>query len=418
MAGGALFGRALPPVRAITRGPKFHWFGYYDKRQFDPTSRFCLGMEVDFEHRSPRAEDVIRLGVIDTERGDAWREIGSTRAWNWQQGCMLQWVPGSRDEVIWNDRRDGQFVSVVHNVKSGKERMLPHPIYTLSSDGKWGLSTDFRRLNNTRPGYGYAGIPDPNVAQAAPKDAGIWKVDLRTGEQKLLFSVADALDVPQPKGDWSYSPWNESKHWFNHLLISPDNRRFIFLHRWRGPKEKQSFATLLPWWHAENTKQRHVWPGLNVVNILANKGPVRADELTAQIELTRAAARNGGAGHVLYSWKTLRNDDPNGAGALRSRLYGGPVVAPASPWLGDAVPASPAAEFSRRGGGTLHVKWEPDPAVRFVVVQLRGERGWFTHAIVGSEVGDCAIPNGATSVALTAISKTGIASKTVQATAQ
>lgn len=20
----------LPPVRAITRGPKFHWFGYYD----------------------------------------------------------------------------------------------------------------------------------------------------------------------------------------------------------------------------------------------------------------------------------------------------------------------------------------------------------------------------------------------------
>lgn len=187
---------------------------------------------------------------------------------------------------------------------------------------------------------------------------------------------------------------------------------------WPIDQEKQSFATLLPWWHAENTKQRHVWPGLNVVNILANKGPVRADELTAQIELTRAAARNGGAGHVLYSWKTLRNDDPNGAGALRSRLYGGPVVAPASPWLGDAVPASPAAEFSRRGGGTLHVKWEPDPAVRFVVVQLRGERGWFTHAIVGSEVGDCAIPNGATSVALTAISKTGIASKTVQATAQ
>jgi len=44
----------LPPCRAITKGPKFHWFGYYDKWQFDPTDRYVLGMEVDFEHRSPK----------------------------------------------------------------------------------------------------------------------------------------------------------------------------------------------------------------------------------------------------------------------------------------------------------------------------------------------------------------------------
>ena len=49
---------ALPAVRAITRGPKFHWFGYYDKLEFDPTGRYVLGMEVDFEHRSPRPDDV------------------------------------------------------------------------------------------------------------------------------------------------------------------------------------------------------------------------------------------------------------------------------------------------------------------------------------------------------------------------
>jgi len=29
------------PVRAITRGPKFHWFGYYDKLQIDPTGRYA-----------------------------------------------------------------------------------------------------------------------------------------------------------------------------------------------------------------------------------------------------------------------------------------------------------------------------------------------------------------------------------------
>lgn len=34
------------PVRALTKGPKFHWFGYYDKWQFDPSDRYILGYEV------------------------------------------------------------------------------------------------------------------------------------------------------------------------------------------------------------------------------------------------------------------------------------------------------------------------------------------------------------------------------------
>ncbi len=59
-----LAGDTLPPVRAITRGPKFHWFAYYDKLQFDPTGRYVLGMEVDFQHRSPRPDDVIRMGMV------------------------------------------------------------------------------------------------------------------------------------------------------------------------------------------------------------------------------------------------------------------------------------------------------------------------------------------------------------------
>ena len=50
------------PVRPITRGPAYHWFGYYDKLEFDPTGRYVLGMEVDFEHRSPTTDDVSRYG--------------------------------------------------------------------------------------------------------------------------------------------------------------------------------------------------------------------------------------------------------------------------------------------------------------------------------------------------------------------
>ena len=53
------------PSRAITSGPKHHWFGYYDKLQFDPSARYALGMEVDFEHRAPTPHDVIRVGMVD-----------------------------------------------------------------------------------------------------------------------------------------------------------------------------------------------------------------------------------------------------------------------------------------------------------------------------------------------------------------
>jgi hypothetical protein len=225
-------------IRAITRGPKFHWFGYYDKLQFDPTSRYVLGMEVDFEHRSPGPQDVIHLGVIDMKDSDRWTEIGTSRAWNWQQGCMLQWLPGSKTEVIWNDRRDGRFVSVIKNVRSGKERVLPAPIYCLSPDGRYALYPDFRRLNDCRPGYGYAGIPDPNSSTLIPDDAGIWSLDLQSGRSLLIIPFSEAARIPYPGG---YS--NGAKHWFNHLLYNTSGSRFIFLHRWRGDREGTSFST-------------------------------------------------------------------------------------------------------------------------------------------------------------------------------
>lgn len=235
----ALAKGASAPVRAITRGPKFHWFAYYDKLQFDPSGRYVLGNQVDFEHRSPRADDVIQVGMIDLNDKDRWIELGQTRAWNWQQGCMLQWLPGSKDEVIWNDRVDNQFVSHVMNVHTRKTRTLPGPIYSVSPDGRWAVYPDFRRLNQTRPGYGYTGIADPFESQLTPEGAGIWRMDMRTGKQQLLISFAEAAKVANLHSMWEPS----AKHWFNHLLFSPDGSRFIFLHRWRGPKQGAGFGT-------------------------------------------------------------------------------------------------------------------------------------------------------------------------------
>jgi len=227
----------LPPVRPITHGPKFHWFGYYDKLQFDPACRYVLGMEVDFEHRSPKANDVISIGMVDLKDNDRWIELGQSRSWCWQQGCMLQWRPRTKNQIIWNDRQDDRFVCHILNVFTRKKRTLPHPIYTISPDGRTAVAPDFRRIQDMRPGYGYTGLPDPYAHDLAPKDSGIFRIDLETGRQVLIISIAQIAKLGKIPGNPK-----DAKHYFNHLLFNTDGSRFIFLHRWRA-KGQTGFGT-------------------------------------------------------------------------------------------------------------------------------------------------------------------------------
>lgn len=237
LAGASQIGRSIdaadfPPIRQLTKGPKFHWFGYYDKLQFSPDDRFVLCNQVDFENRSPRPDDSCTVGLIDLRDNDRWTPLGTTKAWCWQQGCMLQWLPGSASEIIWNDREGDRFVSHILDTKSGKKRTLPHPVYAMAPDGSWAIAPNFSRLNDMRPGYGYAGVPDPLPDTSAPDSYGITRVDLRSGSTSLLLSLADIaarfpFEADEPK---------RVKHWFNHLLVNPTGTRFVFLHRWRTPE--------------------------------------------------------------------------------------------------------------------------------------------------------------------------------------
>src|SRR5439155_9256544 len=78
-------------VRAVTGGPRHHSFGYYDKTPWDASGRYLLALEAPFCDRSPGPRDVATLGVVDLLESERFIPFGETRAWNWQQGCMLQW---------------------------------------------------------------------------------------------------------------------------------------------------------------------------------------------------------------------------------------------------------------------------------------------------------------------------------------
>jgi PAS domain-containing protein len=218
-----------PPVRMVTRGPGHHWFGYYDKLQFDPTGRRLLGMQVAFEHRSPRVDDEIRIGMVDLADGDRWLDLGGSRAWSWQQGCMLQWRPGSAHEILWNDRDHDRFVTRLLDVATGRLRTLSRAIYTVAPDGRLAFGLDFGRLQRMRPGYGYATDLAPEREDPAPRDAGIWSIDLDSGAERLIVSLAEILGF-EPQDSFS-----GANHWFNHLLVNTDSTRLELLHRWAPP---------------------------------------------------------------------------------------------------------------------------------------------------------------------------------------
>jgi len=156
---------------------------------------------------------------------------------------MLQWVLGAEHLVAWNDREGGHFVTRLHDVQRSVTTTLPHPFYCIAPGGGVAFAPDFRRLNDTRPGYG--GIPDPNRDQLTPEDSGIWRIDFQTGRQQLIFSFADATNIPfrgQPEA--AFGP--DSKHWFNHLLCNPDGTRLFMLHRWQTPSDKSFRTRALP----------------------------------------------------------------------------------------------------------------------------------------------------------------------------
>ncbi len=218
--------QVLPPVRALTHGPRPHWFGYYDKFQTDPTERYVLSMEADFDLRVPGVSDVARIGMIDTQDGDKWIPLAETTAWNFQQGCMLQWRPGSDREILYNDREGDHFVTHALDVKTGKKRTLPLAIDQVHPNGKIATCQDYARMGAMRTVIGYA-VDDVEKYRRvpAPEDSGIWLMDLDTGEHKLVVSEAQAAKIAYP----NQKPTD--RLYVAHTQWSPDGKRFLFFTR-------------------------------------------------------------------------------------------------------------------------------------------------------------------------------------------
>lgn len=215
------------PIKAVTSGPKHHFFGFHDLCPWDSAGKRVLAMETDFIDRPPQAGDMAGICVIDTADGNKLKEVSKTGAWNFHQGSRLRWLPTGEDEIIYNDRDGARFISVILNVRTGEKKVLPMPIYTVSPEGDFGLGLNFSRLRKYG-GYGYAGGSEKGLNEPFPKGDGIFRVDLKTGEAKIVVSTYDVA--------WfNNSPHEDEYHILTHIAFNPDGTRICFVDKYRLP---------------------------------------------------------------------------------------------------------------------------------------------------------------------------------------
>jgi len=179
--------------------PNYTGFWFYDEFQFDKTDRYMLGMTVHFSDRVVTADDIGEIGYFDLKDNNRWTKIGETSAWNWQQGCRLQWRPNS-DDIIWNDHSDDKthFVCRVYNFKTKEYRTLPKMIYDISADGQYALTHDFSRMKHA--GTSYAGVPDPYESVKYTDELFIEKMNMETGEIQKLVHLEQLANMAFPEG--------------------------------------------------------------------------------------------------------------------------------------------------------------------------------------------------------------------------
>jgi len=177
-------------VRCVTPAERFHFKAYYDIQPWDESGRHFLCMESAFQGRPPGAEDTLTVGMVDLESTE-FTPLAETRAWNFQQGCMPHWLAGADAEIAYNDRVGDGFHAIALNRRTGERRVLPRPMQAMAPDGRTAASLNFARWGDWRPGYGYAGLPDPFEGVAEPEAESVYRMDLQTGECAPLVRLPD-----------------------------------------------------------------------------------------------------------------------------------------------------------------------------------------------------------------------------------
>jgi uncharacterized lipoprotein YddW (UPF0748 family) len=153
---------------------------------------------------------------------------------------------------------------------------------------------------------------------------------------------------------------------------------------WRIDAPGQKYVDLLGWWEGQNTRGRHLWPGLASWRAAEAKDGWSVGELTRQIQITQRRPRTTGT--ILYNTSSIMK----GSGAIPNALSRGsgpwsqPALVPASPWIRAQTPATPRITGERGGadGAQFRLRWEATGGTPLNwVLKVRRGTNWTTSIL-------------------------------------
>lgn len=227
----ALQDHPVEVIRISAEGEHF-FFGYYDRVPVSANERYHLAIQPPFADRSNTEHDSALIGLLDLHNDNTWIPLDDDIAWNWQMGSNQQWLGSSpEDTFIYNVRADDRAHARIRHIADGIVRDLPHPVFDISEDGHYGVTANFGRIQTCRVGYGYPGVRDPWSDVSASDDDALLLMNLESGGATPIVSLGDCRNI-EPLGNMA-----EGLHWFNHIMLSPNATRILFLHRWQPRDE-------------------------------------------------------------------------------------------------------------------------------------------------------------------------------------
>lgn len=161
-------------------------------------------------------------------------KIAETTAWNWQQGCMLWWL--NNEEICHNAFNGHVYQARIVNRVSHKYRLLDLPLCAISPDGTLGYSIDFKNLAILNPDYGYFCHPRQNLDI---KTATIYAINIH--ENRILAEMnLDTILATSP-----LPSFHNARHEINHIMVSPDGQKIMFIHRWQQPRKSRQSRLII-----------------------------------------------------------------------------------------------------------------------------------------------------------------------------
>jgi hypothetical protein len=208
----------------LTISNRGSFFGYYDKSPENSKGWTIACTTLSTTSSVPALNDNVSLHVFGADG-----EVLLTQeiiTYNWQQACRAHWL--SDDLVLYNDfdNQKRRYVSRVLSVeKGGLIKNFKYPVQD-SFKTDYFISLNYQRLMTLRPDYGYRNLPNLTESELnnLEKD-GLWKVNYETGDAELLISLAQASRHEEKP------EFKQGVHKFNHVMISPNGQKFVFMHR-------------------------------------------------------------------------------------------------------------------------------------------------------------------------------------------